>query len=209
MAVAFSSTLAKLRQAKGVSQRKAAADLGVSQALLSHYENGIREPGLEFLCRACDYYQVSSDYMLGRSGRKTDQAGMPMRTEANSAEFELDELTEIDRRLLSDCISMIGQILSEVGSRQLVNDAFACFSLAVFRLIRELAPQEADKLADIGGANIELAAETAVKCAELGIVRRLEEAEYSPVRDLDEKYPELYQSLMQVLYCAGMRIKKI
>ena len=41
----FSRTLSLLRQERGVSQRKAAADLGVSQALLSHYENGIREPG--------------------------------------------------------------------------------------------------------------------------------------------------------------------
>ena len=32
-----------------MSQRKAAADLGISQALLSHYENGIREPGLAFV----------------------------------------------------------------------------------------------------------------------------------------------------------------
>jgi len=177
--------------------------------LLSHYENGIREPGLEFLCRACDYYRVSSDYMLGRSSQRTEQPGIPMRTEANSAEFELDELTEIDRRLLSDSIAMIGQMLSEVGSRQLVNDAFACFSMAVYRLVRDLAPQEADKLADISDANIELAADAAMKRAELSVVRQLADTEYSPIRDLDEKYPELYQSLMQVLYCAGMRIKKI
>ena len=32
---------------------------------------------------------------------------------------------------------------------------------------------------------------------------------YPTVSDLDEKYPELYQSLMQVLYNAGMRIKKL
>ena len=42
----FSRTLALLRQEKGISQRKAAKELGISQALLSHYENGIREPGL-------------------------------------------------------------------------------------------------------------------------------------------------------------------
>ena len=41
----FSRTLALLRQEKGISQRKAAKELGISQALLSHYENGIREPG--------------------------------------------------------------------------------------------------------------------------------------------------------------------
>ena len=38
-----SRVLSLLRQEKGVSQRKAAAELGISQALLSNYENGIRE----------------------------------------------------------------------------------------------------------------------------------------------------------------------
>lgn len=62
----FSRSLSLLRQEKGISQRAAAKDLGISQALLSHYENGIREPGLAFVVRACDYYQVSADYLLGR-----------------------------------------------------------------------------------------------------------------------------------------------
>ena len=44
MASEFSRTLALLRRERGVSQRTAAGDLGVSQALLSHYENGVREP---------------------------------------------------------------------------------------------------------------------------------------------------------------------
>ena len=62
----FARTLSQLRHEKGVSQREAAQALEVSQALLSHYENGIREPGLAFVVRACDYYQVSADYLLGR-----------------------------------------------------------------------------------------------------------------------------------------------
>ena len=63
----FSRSLSLLRQEKGVSQRVAAQALGISQALLSHYENGIREPGLAFVVRACDYYNVSSDFLLGRT----------------------------------------------------------------------------------------------------------------------------------------------
>ena len=66
MHVGFARVLSQLRHEKGVSQRQAAQSLGVSQALLSHYENGIREPGLAFVVRACDYYQVSADYLLGR-----------------------------------------------------------------------------------------------------------------------------------------------
>ena len=63
----FCANLARLRREKGVSQRKAASDLHISQALLSHYENGAREPGLAFVCRACDYYGVTADYLLGRT----------------------------------------------------------------------------------------------------------------------------------------------
>ena len=67
MASEFSRTLSLLRRERGVSQRTAAADLGISQALLSHYENGIREPGLSFVVKACDYYGVSADFILGRT----------------------------------------------------------------------------------------------------------------------------------------------
>lgn len=73
----FCDILADLRRKKGVSQRKAAADLHISQALLSHYENGAREPGLPFLCRACDYYGVTADYILGRNRSATPAAASP------------------------------------------------------------------------------------------------------------------------------------
>lgn len=59
--------LYELRTEKGLSQKDAAKDLGVSQALLSHYEKGIRECGLDFLNRAADYYKVTTDYILGRT----------------------------------------------------------------------------------------------------------------------------------------------
>ena len=36
----FHGTLSTLRRGRGLSQRQAAADLGISQALLSHYETG-------------------------------------------------------------------------------------------------------------------------------------------------------------------------
>ena len=63
----FARSLALLRRDMGVSQRTAAKALGISQALLSHYENGAREPGLAFVRRACDYYHVSADFLLGRT----------------------------------------------------------------------------------------------------------------------------------------------
>ena len=49
----------------------AAARLGVSQALLSHYEKGIRECGLDFVTRAAKLYHVTCDYLLGYSESRT------------------------------------------------------------------------------------------------------------------------------------------
>lgn len=63
----FPRIMTLMRKERKISQKQAAADLGISQALLSHYEKGIRECGLEFLVRAADYYNVSCDYLLGRS----------------------------------------------------------------------------------------------------------------------------------------------
>ena len=98
----FAQILSELRRTAGLSQRKAAADLNISQAILSHYENGAREPGLNFVCRVCDYYNVTADYLLGRSpnpdgvDRGADIARVfiaEMRSLANKTEAALEELT--------------------------------------------------------------------------------------------------------------------
>ena len=67
MQESFPQILCRLRKERHLNQRTAAAALHISQALLSHYENGLREPGLGFVDAACRYYGVSADYLLGRS----------------------------------------------------------------------------------------------------------------------------------------------
>ena len=79
----FARALGALRREKGISQRQAARDLGVSQALLSHYENGVREPGLDFVVRACDYYGASADYLLGRTDRPDGCFSVPSSASAD------------------------------------------------------------------------------------------------------------------------------
>ena len=71
----FSVILSRLRKEKNMSQKEAAAGLGVSQALLSHYENGIRECGLDFIIKAADFYNVTTVYLLGRSDSKQGFTG--------------------------------------------------------------------------------------------------------------------------------------
>ena len=71
----FPRVLTHLRKEAGISQKKAAESLGISQALLSHYEKGIRECGLIFLVRAADFYGVSVDYLLTENDEFVLQAG--------------------------------------------------------------------------------------------------------------------------------------
>ena len=68
----FAEVFSSLRRESGLNQREAAAELGISQALLSHYENGLREPRLAFVVKACEYYGVSADYMLGLTEKRED-----------------------------------------------------------------------------------------------------------------------------------------
>jgi len=75
MEESFASRMVQLRKEAGLSQKDAAAGLLISQALLSHYEKGIRECGLGFVIRAADFYGVTCDYVLGRSGNKHSLEG--------------------------------------------------------------------------------------------------------------------------------------
>lgn len=68
----FPVIISELRKEKGLSQKEAAAKLGISQALLSHYEKGIRECGQSFLIKIADFYEVSCDYLLGRTTERND-----------------------------------------------------------------------------------------------------------------------------------------
>lgn len=72
----FPIILCELRKERGLSQKEAAAKLGISQALLSHYEKGIRECGQSFLIRVADFYGVTCDFLLGRTTSRNYRGGL-------------------------------------------------------------------------------------------------------------------------------------
>ena len=96
----FAVTLGKLRREKGLSQRQAAAELGISQALLSHYENDAREPKLDFVIKVCDYYVVTADYILGRTKERGDGASR-LSTQINEIVSSLDDLKSSEAELIN------------------------------------------------------------------------------------------------------------
>ena len=59
--------LKELRKSRGISQLKLAIDLNMNQNSISRYENGEREADSATLILFADYFDVSVDYLLGRT----------------------------------------------------------------------------------------------------------------------------------------------
>ena len=59
--------LKELREEQGLSQAKLAKELNISARALSYYETGARELNYQLIDKLCKYFNVSSDYLLGRT----------------------------------------------------------------------------------------------------------------------------------------------
>jgi len=59
-----------LREDQDLAQKDLARILHVSPRTYSHYENGTRKIPLDILTALADYYNCSTDYLLGRTNKK-------------------------------------------------------------------------------------------------------------------------------------------
>lgn len=67
----FSDRLKKLRESKGLSQEELANMLGMPRTSITHYESGKdRVPRQDRLYKMADFFDVSGDYLLGRTNTK-------------------------------------------------------------------------------------------------------------------------------------------
>lgn len=63
----------ELRTSKGWTQDDLAARLNTKRQAVGHYETGIRGLDTETICRLCDIFGCTADYLLGRSDRQTPE----------------------------------------------------------------------------------------------------------------------------------------
>lgn len=63
----FSTRLRELRKSKNVNQTALGNDVGVTLKQIQRYEHGLNEPTLSVLIALADYFNVSLDYLCGRS----------------------------------------------------------------------------------------------------------------------------------------------
>lgn len=66
----FHQVFAQLRREKGVSYREVGAQIGVGERSVRYYESGQRRPDFDGLLALAEYFQVSLDYLVGRTDRR-------------------------------------------------------------------------------------------------------------------------------------------
>ncbi|HOJ36360.1 MAG TPA: helix-turn-helix transcriptional regulator [Clostridiales bacterium] len=151
MSSEFGSRLTSLRHERGVSQKEVAEALGVSQALLSHYEKGIRECGLDFIRKASNYYDVTADYLLGLSENRRGLSDL-----FESSELPSDE--DMKMQTIYRAIIKLGEIMTAKGGKKAESVkwylAFSAYHLLSKAREAGTVPDDWFSLSEDAGTNI-------------------------------------------------------
>ena len=125
-----SERLVEARARLKLSQKDAAEALGISQALLSHYEKGIRDCNTEFLVRAAVLYDVSTDYLLGLSAKPRDDGVLA---------DEIPAATDGDRTAMTVLRALVQfeRAAQRVSPRE-AEKVVAAYAMALYRLLSGL-----------------------------------------------------------------------
>ena len=216
----FSRCLSLLRREKGISQRAAAKDLGISQALLSHYENGVREPGLAFVTKACNYYNVSADFLLGRTLSRdgTTIAAEELYDYSTESDNVLHGsiLATLSKKLLVNSIGVLFDLLGKLGNKRAIKAAANYLSTSVYQLYRHLcrsSPSRNDDFFSVpdqqfiaGLPQVDMILSEAEYTDALANCGK--DTQFPPMShtSMTENYPGTYQSLLQIVHSCGERI---
>lgn len=137
----FPRIITLLRKERGISQKHAAEQLGISQALLSHYEKGIRECGLEFLVKTADYYNVSCDYLLGRSpepeGKTISYEDIPEHDPNAKEKTNMGSImASFNKKLIINATNILFSLAQKTGSDTLTKEMASFLMLSIYKMFR-------------------------------------------------------------------------
>lgn len=226
----FNRIITLLRKERGITQKQAASDLGVSQALLSHYEKGIRECGLEFVVKVADYYGVSCDYLLGRSadrsGAVLSAENLPNPDAMKDGIYRGSVLPTMNKKLISNSLNVLYAKLGSCQNKEIVTEASSYLMLAVYKVFRHLYSAEShntSSLFSISQNTWQGYSDSAMKVAEANLCATLAGEDVSgkgePLKDtsclamttdsLAQEYPLYVSSLLNLVKTSEDRIEKL
>lgn len=222
----FPRIITMLRKEKKFSQKQVAEDLGISQALLSHYEKGIRECGLDFLIKVSDYYSVSCDFLLGRS---PERSGAVLKFEDIPDADEIEENSNVkaslvpllNKKILTNSLSVIYDMLIKANNKSLTANVSNYLMLVLYKVFRTLYSaneKNHQSMFAIPESTYQGYSEAQMKVYstrfesmtnyknEGEYLNKLKEIEYSP-ENLADDYPKLASSLMNLIQHAESKLK--
>ena len=108
------SRIKQLREKRGLIQEILAAELGITQQLLSKYERDITLIKVDILKKIAIYFNVTTDYLLGISDLKRDLQGQMKMNETLDQYYDLvevyKELDEYDQEMIWSIIQIVKKI---------------------------------------------------------------------------------------------------
>lgn len=170
----FSRVLTLLRHEKGLHQEKVAKDLGVSQALLSHYENGKRECNLDFLVKVSKYYDVSIDYLLGQT--VVPNYKKRYKTKDNYKNITMSGQIKRDKKAICETVDIIFSIILKCKNAELLNSATAYLNLCSYKLFRKLYSSNennSDKMFSVSSSSYDELISSSIASANLSVSNEL------------------------------------
>lgn len=90
------SRIKLLREKRGLIQEILAVEIGITQQMLSKYEKDVTIIKVDVLKRLAEYFNVTTDYLLGLSDVKRDLTGQ---IKINETLDEYYDLIEVYKRL--------------------------------------------------------------------------------------------------------------
>lgn len=102
----FGKRLAELRNNIGISQYELAARMNLSRGQIANYEQGTREPDFATLIALADFFEISSDCLLGRD----DQSYIKKHEEFTNVAFwgpDKENLTEEEAEFLKGSLHLL------------------------------------------------------------------------------------------------------
>lgn len=110
----IAKTLINLREVNFLTQTDIAHHLHLSSSTISHYEKGITVPPTEIIFRLAEFYNVTADYILGRSASKTDlndtySLKLTNKMTIGDAVEIMTKMNDAEREHLAYIISLIGE----------------------------------------------------------------------------------------------------
>ena len=102
----------QIREDNGLTQKECADKFGLTLRAWQSYEQGVSEPKYEVLCRIADEFNVSTDYLLGRTEIKA-MAGTTPAEQLDVSAVEkriIERYTQLDENMRAVCVEVFRQL---------------------------------------------------------------------------------------------------